>query len=45
MAALTANRTFKRAGTVRRLTKTFVAANAVFWHGAIVAINASGYAL
>lgn len=45
MAALAANRTFKRAGTVRRLTKVPVAANAVFWLGAIVAINASGYAV
>lgn len=45
MAALAANRTFKRAGTVRRLTKVPVAANAVIWLGAIVAINASGYAV
>lgn len=45
MAALAANRSFKRAGTVRRLTKALVAANAVFWHGAIVAVNAAGYAV
>ena len=45
MAALSANRTFKRAGTVRRLTKVPVAANAVIWLGAIVALNALGYAV
>lgn len=45
MAALSANRTFKRAGTVRRTTKVLVAANAVIYLGAIVAINAAGYAV
>ena len=45
MAALTANRGFKRAGSVRRTTKFEVAANAVIHSGAIVAINAAGFAL
>lgn len=45
MAALSANRSFKRAGTVRRTTKAPVAANAVIYSGAIVAINAAGYAV
>lgn len=45
MAALTANRGFKRAGTVRRTTKVPLAANAVIFGGAIVALNAGGYAV
>lgn len=45
MAALSANRSFKRAGTIRRTTKVPVAANAVIYGGAIVAINAAGYAV
>lgn len=43
MAALAANRIFRRAGTVRRTTKAQVAANAVIYNGAMVAKNAAGY--
>ena len=45
MAALAANRVFKRAGTVRRTTKAQVAANAVIYNGAMAALKIAKGAL